>query len=72
MFGLHRQTISLTGVLKAFKRSGCLPYSVSISFSIRDRIVYIYMDAGRPLRPFVWLDKATVPVEKLKNISYMA
>ena len=66
-FGYTAKPYLLAGVLKAFKRSGCLPYSVSISFSIRDRILYIYMDAGRPLRPLVWLDRATVPVEKLRT-----
>lgn len=66
MFGFTAKPYLLTGVLKALKRSGCLPYSVSISFSIRDRIVYVYMDAGRPLRPLVWLSKATIPIEKLK------
>lgn len=67
MFGFTAKPYLLTSVLKAFKRSGCLPYSVSISFSIRDRVVYIYMDAGRPLRPLIWLDKATVPVQKLRS-----
>ena len=67
MFGFTAKPYLLTSVLKAFKRSGCLPYSVSVSFSIRDRVVYIYMDAGRPLRPLVWLDKATVPVQKLRT-----
>ena len=73
MFGYTAKPHLLTHVLKLFKRTGCLPYSVSISFSIRDRIVYIYMDAGRPLRPLVWLDKssknsnASVPVEKLNT-----
>ena len=67
MFGYTAKPHLLTEVLKSFKRSGCLPYSVSISFSIRDRVVYVYMDAGRPLRPLVWLDNATVPVQKLKT-----
>ncbi len=67
MFGFTAKPYLLTRVLKAFKRSGCLPYSVSISFSIRDRIVYIYMDAGRPLRPLIWLDNGSIPVEKLRS-----
>ena len=67
MFGYTAKPYLLTGVLKVFKRSGCLPYSVSISFSIRDRVVYIYMDAGRPLRPLIWLDNAVVPIEKLRT-----
>ncbi|NCA20270.1 MAG: hypothetical protein EBS86_03920, partial [Crocinitomicaceae bacterium] len=33
----------LTFILKMFKRAGCLPYSTSVTFSIRDRKVYIYM-----------------------------
>ena len=66
MFGFTAKPYLLTGVLKALKRSGCLPYSVSISFSIRDRIVYIFMDAGRPLRPLIWLSKTSIPIEKLR------
>jgi DNA-directed RNA polymerase II subunit RPB2 len=60
----------LVDVLKLLKRSGCLPYSTSITFSIRDRKIYIYMDAGRPLRPLVWLEKnevERVPVTKLRT-----
>jgi len=45
----------LTLILKMFKRAGCLPYSTSVTFSIRDRKVYIYMDAGRPMRPLIWI-----------------
>jgi DNA-directed RNA polymerase II subunit RPB2 len=67
MFGFTAKPYLLTEVLKSLKRSGCLPYSTSISFSIRDRIVYVYMDAGRPLRPLIWLDKGKIPVEKLKT-----
>lgn len=68
MFGYTAKPYLLTEVLKALKRSGCLPYSVSISFSIHDRIVYIYMDAGRPLRPLIWLKDAKMPVEKIRAL----
>ena len=60
----------LTHVLKLFKRSGCLPYSVSIVFSLRNRAVYLYLDDGRPLRPLVWLNKTgqtRYPIEKIKS-----
>jgi len=72
-FGYVADPYLLTDVLKIFKRSGCLPYSVSVSFSVRDRRVYLYLDAGRPLRPLLWLDKtkpmeARVPVAKLKSL----
>jgi DNA-directed RNA polymerase II subunit RPB2 len=68
MFGYTAKPYLLTEVLKALKRSGCLPYSVSISFSIRDRTVYVYMDAGRPLRPLIWLKDAKMPIEKLRGL----
>jgi len=71
MFGYTAKPELLTQVLKSFKRCGCLPYSVSISFSIRDRKVYLYLDAGRPLRPLVWLEPASIqnriPIAKLKG-----
>lgn len=70
MFGYTAKPYLLTSTLKAFKRSGCLPYSVSISFSIHDRCVYFYLDEGRPLRPLIWLDHSKtnpIPIEKLKT-----
>jgi DNA-directed RNA polymerase II subunit RPB2 len=67
IFGYTAKPYLLTTVLKTLKRCGCLPYSVSISFSIRDRVVYVYMDAGRPLRPLIWLNDAKIPVEKLRK-----
>jgi len=66
-FGYTSKPYLLTKVLKLLKRSGCLPYSTSITFSIRDRKVYIYMDAGRPLRPLIWIEKMNVPYKKLKE-----
>jgi len=73
IFGYTRDPNLLTRVLKLMKRSGCLPYSVSITFSIRDRKVYIYMDAGRPLRPLVWLHaakntEARISLQKLASL----
>ena len=55
VFGYTAQPDLLTRVLRAFKRSGCLPYSASIVFSVRERCVLIYLDSGRPLRPLIWL-----------------
>lgn len=56
LIGYSEQPYELTGVIKLFKRTGCLPYSTSVVFSIRDRAIYIYMDAGRPMRPLIWLE----------------
>ena len=65
MFGYTAKPDLLVLVLQLFKRSGCLPYSVSISFSIRDRKVYLYLDPGRPMRPLIWLTNAELPLKKL-------
>jgi DNA-directed RNA polymerase II subunit RPB2 len=62
IMGYTAHPVDLTNVLKLFKRTGCLPYSVSVVFSMRDRAVYIYMDAGRPLRPLIWLPTGKVDV----------
>ena len=67
MFGYTAVPKKLTEVLKLLKRCGCLPYSVSISFSIRERIVYLYVDAGRPLRPLIHITNGEIPVNKLKS-----
>jgi DNA-directed RNA polymerase II subunit RPB2 len=71
MFGYTAKPQLLTAVLRTMKRSGCLPYSVSITFSIRDRRVQIYMDAGRPLRPLIWMPTGTnneLPIQKLVSL----
>jgi DNA-directed RNA polymerase II subunit RPB2 len=55
LFGFSARPDLLTNVLKLMKRTGCLPFSASISFSITSRKVFIYLDSGRPLRPLIWL-----------------
>jgi DNA-directed RNA polymerase II subunit RPB2 len=69
MFGYSAKPDLITQVVRLLKRTGCLPYSVSVTFSIRDRKVYIFMDAGRPMRPLIWLSrrqgKDRVPIDKL-------
>ena len=67
IFGYTANPQLLTYVIKLLKRTGCLPYSISISFSIRDRKVYIYMDAGRPLRPLIIISKGKIPIRKLET-----
>jgi DNA-directed RNA polymerase II subunit RPB2 len=71
MFGYTDKPDLLTKVLKYMKRTACLPYSVSITFSIRDRKVYLYMDAGRPLRPLICLSgnkEEKLPLRKLLGL----
>jgi len=68
-FGMTAKPQLLTEVLRLFKRTGCLPYSSSITFSIRERRVQIFLDEGRPLRPLVALDTgAVIPVARLRRL----
>ena len=65
LVGYTARPILLTQVLKSLKRSGHLPYSTSVSFSIRARQVNIYMDAGRPLRPLLWVRNGALDFRRI-------
>ena len=68
-YTLRPQT--LRDVLKLMKWTGCLPASASISFSIRERRVLIFLDEGRPLRPLIHLDKGgKIPTAKLEATTW--
>jgi DNA-directed RNA polymerase II subunit RPB2 len=49
--GFTQQAGELVYVLKLMKWTGCLSPMASVSFNTADRIVRIYLDDGRPLRP---------------------
>jgi DNA-directed RNA polymerase II subunit RPB2 len=68
MFGYTPRAKLLTEVCRLFKRTGCLPYSASVTFSIRDRRVYIYLDEGRPLRPLLWLEDSALSPAKIDGL----
>jgi DNA-directed RNA polymerase II subunit RPB2 len=68
IMGFTLRPILLRDVLKLFKWTGCLPPSASISFSIREKKFFIYVDEGRPVRPLIHLDsQGALPLEKLKS-----
>lgn len=68
LFGYTAKPQLITQVLRAFKRAGCLPYSTSITFSIKKRRVQIFVDQGRPIRPLIHLTDEKVPVDKIKSL----
>jgi DNA-directed RNA polymerase II subunit RPB2 len=68
IFGYTARALLLTKVLKLFKRTGCLPYSCSTVFSIQERRVLVYFDEGRPLRPLICVENATLPTQKLLRL----
>ena len=49
-------------ILKKYRRLGLLPIYTSITWSIKDNIIYIYSDSGRLTRPIFYIEN--------KNISY--
>jgi DNA-directed RNA polymerase II subunit RPB2 len=64
--GYTLSPFDLTDVLKRMKWTGCLPAFASISFSIRNRKVLIFMDEGRPTRPLIHLEGGVMPKEALQ------
>ena len=67
LFGYTGKPELITSVLRAMKRTGCIPYSSSIVFSVRDRRVKLCFDGGRPLRPLIVVTKSKLPMEKLRG-----
>lgn len=51
----------LSRVLRAMKRTGCLPPYSSSGFNIPERKLFIYLDEGRTLRPLIICDKGVLP-----------
>jgi DNA-directed RNA polymerase II subunit RPB2 len=66
--GYSIQPQLLTTVLKLMKWTACLPALASVSFSIRDRRILIFLDEGRPARPLIHLGEGgTLDEETLRS-----
>ena len=61
LFGYTLTPFKVTRLMRAMKRTGCIPYSSSVVFSVRDRCIKLYFDGGRPLRPLIALEKGSIP-----------
>ena len=57
IIGYCLQPYELVKVLKLMKWTGCLPAMSSIGFNIRNRFVFVYLDEGRPCRPFIHIEE---------------
>uniref|UniRef100_A0A6C0DIL3 DNA-directed RNA polymerase n=1 Tax=viral metagenome TaxID=1070528 RepID=A0A6C0DIL3_9ZZZZ len=72
LFGFTVNALLLKRVLTLLKRTGCLPYSASITLSVNKRKLQIYMDDGRPIRPLVvcegGVDMETLRQETLQKL----
>lgn len=49
--GFTMDPVGLVRVLKLLKWSACLPPTASVSFNTTEKIVRVFLDEGRPLRP---------------------
>ena len=68
ILGYTVRPMELRAITKLLKWTGCLPPSVSIGFSIRERRVFFYLDEGRPLRPLIHLgERGKIPMEFLEG-----
>ena len=70
ILGYSLDPMKLTHALKLLKRTGCLPASVSVGFSIDERRVFLYLDEGRPLRPLIVISRSNIfPEDKLRKLT---
>lgn len=60
--GVVSDPINTISLLKNYRRLGMIPIYTSISWSIKEEIIYIYTDSGRLCRPVFYIND--------KNISY--
>jgi DNA-directed RNA polymerase II subunit RPB2 len=51
IIGYSENPEELASVLRCMKRTGCLPPYSSNGFNRRSKVIFIYTDEGRPLRP---------------------
>ena len=53
--GIVTKPVEVVDLLKKYRRIGLIPIYTSISWSIKEDIIYIYSDAGRLTRPVLYL-----------------
>ena len=60
--------IELVKTVKYFRRVNQIPNSISITFDINDKCIYIYTDSGRLLRPIYYIQDNIISVQEKKII----
>jgi len=64
--GIVTNPIDVIDILKKYRRLGLLPIYTSITWSIKDNIIYIYSDSGRLTRPIFYIENTNVGYNKEK------
>ena len=65
--GVITNPVDVIDVLKKYRRIGLIPIYTSISWSIKENIIYIYSDSGRLTRPVFYVNNSE-PSYKNKEI----
>ena len=71
--GLTDDPFKIVNILRSYKKLAVIPIYTSISWDIKEKIVYIYTDSGRLARPIFYIenDKPSYDnpsfIEKIKN-----
>ena len=64
--GIVTNPIDSLEILKKFRRIGLIPIYTSITWSIKDNIIYIYTDSGRLTRPIFYIENNVISYNKEK------
>jgi DNA-directed RNA polymerase II subunit RPB2 len=62
--GIIDDPIELVDKMKLYRRNGILPVYNSISFDYKEKVVYIYTDAGRLTRPIYYIENEKISFDK--------
>ena len=54
--GLTEQPTEIVSILKLYKKIAIIPIYTSISWNIKEKIIYIYTDSGRLTRPVFYIE----------------
>ena len=62
--GIIDDPIELVNKMKLYRRNGIVPVYNSISFDYKQKVVYIYTDAGRLTRPIYYIENEKISFDK--------
>ena len=67
-YAVTEKPLELVNIVKYYRRINQIPYSISITFNIADRSIYIYTDSGRLLRPIFYIEDGKLSIQETKTI----
>lgn len=67
-YAMTEDPLELVKIVKYYRRINQIPYSISITFNISEKSIYIYTDSGRLLRPIYYMDDGKLSIQESKVI----